>query len=181
MRQLLQAEFEEHAHPVQGFGNAGRFVQVLFAQALHEGHGLFHQSTGRFGHQRAHNVHFARQARKVQVVKQAAAAQRVRQIARAIAGQHHQRFTAGAQGAQLGNTDLKLREHFQQKRFKGFVRAVDFVNQQDARHFAAYGLQQRALQQKFFRKQIAAQGLLSAAALTFSGTARARFGQADFE
>ena len=103
-------------------------------------------------------------------MEEAAPAQRVRQITGAVAGQDHQRLAARGQGSELGNADLELGEHLQQKRLESLIRAVNFIDQQDARLGAANRLQQRPLQQKFLGKQIAAQGVLVCATIGFAQT-----------
>jgi hypothetical protein len=62
-------------------------------------------------------------------VVQAAAAQRVGQLSRAVAGQYHLRNVGGAERADFGHGDLVFGQHFEQKGFKGFVGAVDLVDQ----------------------------------------------------
>src|SRR5262249_40248463 len=40
------------------------------------------------------------------------------------------RYLLRSYSPQLRDSDLKLRQNLQQERFKGFVRAIDFINQQ---------------------------------------------------
>ena len=138
---------KQGVHPVQGFGDAWDLGQVFAAQALHELHSVFDQAGVDLGQGGFDDGDLSRQRRVIEVVVQAAAAQRVRQLACAVAGQNDLRDVRGADGADLGHGDLVFGQHFEQKGFKGFVGAVDLVDQQHTRALLADGAQQGALEQ----------------------------------
>jgi hypothetical protein len=64
------------------------------------------------------------------------------------------RDRGGLDGAELGDTDLKVREQFQQERLELLVGAIDFVDQQHRGRDAANGGEQRPFQQVFFREDV---------------------------
>ena len=78
----------------------------------------------------------------------AAAAQRVRKITRAVCGQHDNRLTGRKNGPKLGNGYLKVRQNFQQKGLKLFIRPVNLVNKQHRSPLLLNRTQQRAFKQK---------------------------------
>ena len=77
-------------------------------------------------------------------------------FAGAVRGDDHDRRLHGLHRAHFRNGDLKVGEHFEQKRLEGFVGAVDLVDQQ---HRRAGGvglerLQQRPLDQEAFGEHV---------------------------
>ena len=66
------------------------------------------------------------------------------------------RAVFGAQRADFGDRDLEIRQQFEQETFKFFVGAVKLVDQQHRARLVAVinRLQQRALEQKFFREDV---------------------------
>ena len=91
------------------------------------------------------NGDLASQRRVIEVVVQAATAQRVGQLSCAVAGEYDLRNVGGAKRADFGHGDLVVGQHFEQKSFKGFVGAVDLIDQQHARASLADGAQQGSL------------------------------------
>ena len=69
--------------------------------------------------------------------------------------------SVGANGAELGNRDLELREQLEQVPFELFVGAIDLVDQQHRRPRARRvdRLQQRTLDQECLAVQLAPRGV----------------------
>jgi hypothetical protein len=82
-------------------------------------------------------------------VIEAAPAQGIGELAGAIGGEHHVWDRTGRDGAELGNTDLKIRKQLQQKRLEFFVRAIDLIDEQHRRPLAPNGGEQRSFEQIF--------------------------------
>lgn len=79
----------------------------------------------------------------VEPVVQATAFHRIVQITRAVAGQQRDGRGNGFERAQLRNADLVFAQIFQQEGFKGFIRTVNLINQQNrTRCGGLQGLQQ---------------------------------------
>ena len=64
-----------------------------------------------------------------------------------VGGQHHKGDGLGADGADLGDAHLHLRQQLQQERLKLLVGLVDLVNEQHHGLLRADGFQQRPLQE----------------------------------
>ena len=74
--------------------------------------------------------------------------QRVMNFARPVGGENNNRRLRCANGADLGHTDLEVREDFQQKGFKGIIGAIKLVDQQHRR--TGGGITFQSLQQRPF-------------------------------
>ena len=76
-----------------------------------------------------------------------AALERVVDFARAVRGDHDDRRMLRLDGAELGDRDLEVGQHFEQERFERLVGAVELVDQQHRRAggIGLERLQQRAL------------------------------------
>ena len=81
-------------------------------------------------------------------------------VARAVRRDDDDRRLVRANRAELGNGDLKIREELQQVPFELFVGAIDLVDEQHGRTLARLldGAQQRPLDQKRLREQLARRG-----------------------
>jgi len=150
-------EFGQRGGPVDGLGDAGRFVEVLVAQRLHEAHHLLRQFLGDIGDARFDDRQFALGRGIVDPVIEAAALQRVVNFAGAVRGDDHDRRCRRLHGAEFGDRDLKVREDFQKISLERLIGAVEFVDQEHrrARHIRLQRLQQRPLDQKAVGEDIA--------------------------
>ena len=81
---------------------------------------------------------------------EAAALDRVVDFARAVGRDDDRRWRGRANGAELGNRDLVVRQHFEQVRLEGFVGAIELVDQEHRRDsiLGRQRLQQRPAQQE---------------------------------
>ncbi len=79
---------------------------------------------------------------------------RVVQLARAVGGQDHSRLATRADGADLGNRDLKVREHLEQERLELLVGPVDLVDQENDGLVAVDRLEQRPADQELGPEQL---------------------------
>src|SRR5262249_54466707 len=69
-------------------------------------------------------------------------------LASAVRSQNHIRNLLRSNSPQLRDSDLKFRQNFQKKSFKGFVRTIDFVNQQYRRRRFAKDRPQKGTSEK---------------------------------
>ena len=139
------SQLEQSADPVQGFSDAGNLGQVFTAKALHKLHGFLYQMAVGLRQSAFNDGDLACQRRVIEVVVQAASAQCVGQLSCAVAGEYHLRNVGGAKRTDFGHGNLVVGQHFEQKSFKGFVGAVDLIDQQHARASLADGAQQGSL------------------------------------
>jgi hypothetical protein len=112
----------------------------------------------------AHDRELGVGARIVDPVIQAAPLERVVDVARAVRGQHDDRFVRGAQRAQLGDRDLELGQQLEQEALELLVGAVDLVDQQHGRRGVGEvdRAEQRAAEQHVLaiqRREVVAPGL----------------------
>src|SRR5206468_1340945 len=77
-----------------------------------------------------YDLDLALERRMPDPVEERSPLERVVELAGAIRGEHNRRLAAGADRSELGNRDLEVGEHLQQKRLELLVGAVDLVDQQ---------------------------------------------------
>ncbi len=134
--------------PIERLGDAGQLAQLPGAQLLHEARDGPGELLVQSGHLAVQDAQLLFEAGVFDVQIQAAPPQRVADLARAVRSEHHQGHVLGAYRAELRNRDLEIREHFEEKGLEAFVGAIDLVDQQDRRAFAARDrAQQRPLEQ----------------------------------
>ena len=92
-------------------------------------------------------------------------------LARAVGGEDDDGRFGRVDGAEFGDCDLKIRQSLQQEGLEGFIRAVQFVDQQDRRaaRLRAHGLQKRAFDQVVFGKEFRCQRVAVGPACGFGG------------
>ena len=145
---------------------------------MHEGNHFARQFPGDFRRARGDDFPFAIRVRVIDPVIQAAPLQRIVNFAGAVGGENDDgtRVVGRAHRAELGDGDLKIRQHFQQERFKRFIGAIEFIDQQHRR--GAGNRQVQRLQQRARGKEFAAVNGLRQIA-RFGALAAARVGQTD--
>ena len=137
LRDVVGAEQQQRARPVNRFAHRWRLLQVELAQPLHQFHRLLPQAADpdRSG-ARVRTIRSSTSTpRIVDKEVETAALERLGQLARVVRGQHHRRDMLGAhRRAQFRHArPLEVRQHLQQERFKLRVRPVDFVDEQQHR------------------------------------------------
>ena len=92
---------------------------------------------------------------------EAAALQRIVDLAGAIGGDDDDRRLFGANGAELGDRHLVIRQDFEKEGLEGLVGAVQFVDEEDGglSPRPAQGVEHGPADQVFFRKDIALHGI----------------------
>ena len=134
---------QQRARPVHRLSHRGRLADVGVAHALHKGHQLHQELLGHFGHARAQHAALQRGVGVTDVQVQATPLQCIPQLASVVRREDDQRRHLGANGADLGDGDLVVRQHFQQQGFKSLLGLVHFVDQQHAATALFHGVQQR--------------------------------------
>ncbi len=132
-------ELHQSARPLDGLGDARLLVQLHLAQPLHEGDDLLRELLCDTGHTALQHQQLASGVWETDPVVQATALDCIVDLARAVGGQHHDRRRGCLYGAELGNRDLELRQHLEQKGFERLVGTVELVDQQHRRHARAWG------------------------------------------
>src|SRR5262245_40282210 len=141
-------EAHQGLRPVESLGDARKLAQLAAAQLLHESRDRAGKLIGRRRHLGAYDAQLLLDVRVLDVEIEAAPLQRVADAAGAVRRQHHEGRVLGADGAELRDGDLEIRQHLQQERFESLVRAIDLVDEQHGRPLAAGNRpQQRALEQ----------------------------------
>src|SRR5215467_11431446 len=98
----------------------------------------------------AQDAHFLVQARVLDVKIKTAAPQRIADVSSTFRREHYIGYVLGLDRSQLGNRDLEVRQHLQQKRLETIVGAIDLVDQQHRWTFEASDrAKQRSLEQVF--------------------------------
>src|SRR6266404_3984453 len=84
---------------------------------------------------------------------EASALERIAEVALAVGGQYHRRLHNRHHGSEFGDTDLIIRQDFEQQRFEFGVRLVDLVDKQHAAPRLLQSLEQRARLHEFLGKK----------------------------
>src|SRR5260221_136316 len=140
----------QRARPVERLGDAGDLVEVERAQALHQRSDLAGQPVGRLWRSGPDDRDLLLQVRVVDPVIQTAPVERVVHLTRAVRGDDHERRLAGADGAELGNRHLEVRQQLEEESLELLVGAVDLVDQQYGRSRVVVvdGVEQRSTEQE---------------------------------
>src|SRR6185369_6343265 len=145
-------ESHQRRRPIERFGNAGRLVEIRRAQILDEGGDLPGEPLRGAGHFCPDDAIFLLEVGIRNPAVDAAALQRVMHLARAVRRDHHDRRLGGADGAELGDGHLKVRQELQQVALELLIRAIDFVDEQNRRPLTC--LFNRAQQGPFDEKRL---------------------------
>ncbi len=87
-------------------------------------------------------------------VEETATLERVVQLARPVRGEHDAGAPARAHRSELGNRDLEVREHLEEKCLELLVGAVDLVDQEDDRLVRLERLEQRPADQELAPEEL---------------------------
>ena len=145
--QIVKLKPGKRRRPIERFGNAWNLTQILLANGIDHARDLQRQRGVDAGRARQDDPRFAVDVGEIDIVIEAAPAQRVGQFAGAVGGQHHARDRGRFDGAKFRDADLEFRQQLEQESLEFLVGAVDLVDQQHRRLFAAYGGEQRPLEQ----------------------------------
>src|SRR6202044_421224 len=140
--------------PVDRLGEARNLLQFLAPHRLHESGRLLSQRLAELRHLEPDDLQLLLEARIRDPKVQAPAAQRIRQLAGAVRCQDHIRRMRRANGAELRDRELVLRQGLEQQCLEFLVRPVDLIEQQHRAPLGEQGLQDGALQQVFARIEV---------------------------
>src|SRR5215469_8523505 len=127
--------------PLDALRQSRELVQIERPQRLHESHDLPGESFGSLRHFASNDLELPRGIRIVHPMIDTAALHRVVNLARTVRGDDDDRPLHGADGRELRNRDLKIRQDFEQVRFERLIGPVELIDQQYGR---AYPRLQRA-------------------------------------
>src|SRR5829696_2555343 len=113
---LLDAEQQERARPVDRLGHRGRLLQLELPDRAHDAGHLVGQGVGDAGNLREHDLALTVQIRVVDVEEQAAPLQRLGQLAGVVRREEHEGDLLGRHRAQLGDRHLVVGEDLEQQR-----------------------------------------------------------------
>ncbi len=145
------------------------------AQVLHERDHLARELLRGARHLAPHDLDLLLEVGIVDPVVEAAALERVVDLARAVRGDDHDRRRGGADGAELRDRDLEVREQLEQERLELLVGAVELVDEEDRRRLARRPVDR--LEQRPAQQEVAGEDVVLVARRGFA----ARFEQADLE
>ena len=151
---VLDVQSDQGGGPVQGFGDARFFPEVLFPERLDKPGGLGRKVPGQVGKPGRKDTDFAVLARVFHVVIDAPPPERVAQFPGAVGGQENQRYALGREGAEFGNGDLIIGKDFQEIGLEFLIGAVDLVNEENDGIFRLDGFEQGAAQQIVLLKNV---------------------------
>src|SRR5712672_878001 len=147
-RHLVQGH--QRLRPVDRLGDAGQLEQVHLAQALHKGHDFARNVFGGLRGFALEDLELPRGVRIVHPVIEAAPLDGIVDLAGAVGSEHDDRRLRRSNRADLGDSDLEIRQNLQKVSFERLVGAVQFVDQQHRRRtFLAFErLHQRPLDEE---------------------------------
>src|SRR4051794_17217939 len=151
---VLGAEQQQRARPVDRLRDRGRLLEVELADELHELDELARDLVVEVGRVQVHDLELVLQARVVEPEIQAAALERLGELARVVGGQQHDRLRARLDAAELGDGDLEVAEDLEQHRLELLVGLVDLVDEQHDRLGAGDRRHERALQQELLAEDV---------------------------
>ena len=111
----------------------GGFARSRRAQPANERGRLLRQPLRDPGNAQHHDLDLALDRRVPDPVEERAPLQRVVQLPGSVRGKDHRRLASRADGPELGDRDLEVREDLQQERLELLVGAVDLVDEEDDR------------------------------------------------
>src|SRR4051794_27998941 len=151
---VLGAEQQQGARPVDGLRDRRRLLEVELADELHELDELAGDLVVELGRVQAHDLELVLERGVVEPQIQAAALQGLGELARVVGGQQHDRVGARLDPAELGDRDLEVGEDLQQHRLELLVGLVDLVDEQDDRLLAGDRRHQRAGEQELLAEDV---------------------------
>ena len=154
LRDVVGAEQQQRARPVDRLRDRGRLLEVELADLVDDVDELACDGLGELGRVQADYLQFVLGGRVVEPQVQAAALERLGELARVVRGQQHHRVGARLDPAQLGDRDLEVRQQLEQHRLELLVGLVDLVDQQHHRLLGRDRLQQRAAEQELLAEDV---------------------------
>ena len=153
--EVVGAEQQQGARPVDRLGDRGRLLEVELADHVDDLHQAPREPLVDLGRVQANDLHLALDLRVVEPQVEAAPLQRLGQLARVVRGQHDDRMGARLDHAQLRDRDLEVRQDLEQHRLELLVGLVDLVDQQHDRLGGGDRLQQRPGEQELLGEDVA--------------------------
>src|SRR5262249_9418160 len=114
-------ELQERLGPVDRFGDARQLEEVALPQLLYEAHDLPRQLGGRTRRLDPENLDLSRGIGVIDPIVEAAALQGVVDLARSVRGDDDNWRFLGADGPDLRDGDMKVRQHLQQVGLERFI------------------------------------------------------------
>src|SRR4051812_45586513 len=151
---VLGAEQQQGARPVDRLRDRGRLLEVELADELHELDELARDLVVEVGRVQVDDLELVLEARVVEPEIEATALERLGELARVVGGQQHDGLRARLDAAELGDGDLEVREDLQQHRLELLVGLVDLVDEQDDRLGAGDRRHERALEQELLAEDV---------------------------
>ena len=157
--EVLGAEQQQRARPVDRLGDRRRLLEVELAHLLHDPDELARDRLAQLGRVQPHDLQLVLDVRVVEPQVQAAALERLRQLARVVRGQQHDRLRARVDPPQLGDRDLEVGQQLEQHRLELLVGLVDLVDQQHDRLGVRDRRHQRPREQELLAEDVLLHGV----------------------
>ena len=153
-RDVLGAEQQQRARPVDRLRDRGRLLEVELAHHLDDLDEPLGHLLGQLGRVQADDLELVLARGVVEPQVQAAPLERLGQLARVVRGEQHDRVGAGLDAAELGDRDLEVGEQLEQHRLELLVGLVDLVDQQHDRLRRRDRRHQRPLEQELLAEDV---------------------------
>ena len=124
-------EFGNGGCPIQRLGNAGVLEEIDCPELLHIGDDLSGELFVAALDLAPDDGEFVGSSRIIDPVIKATTLQGVMHFARPVGRHDHDWRLDGLHRSEFGDRHLEIREHFEQERLEGLVRAVEFIDQED--------------------------------------------------
>ena len=151
---VVGAEQQQRPRPIDRLGDRGRLLEVELADHVDDLDQPPREPLVELGRVQADDLHLALDLGVVEPQVQAAPLERLGELARVVRGEDDDRVRARLDHAELGNRDLKVREHLEQHRLELLVGLVDLVDQQHHRLGRGDRLEQRAGEQELLGEDV---------------------------
>src|SRR3954447_5701276 len=127
---VLCAEQQQRARPVDRLRDRGRLLEVELADELHELDELARDLVVEVGRVEVDDLELVLERRVVEPQVEATPLQRLGELARVVGGEEDDRVGPRLDAAELGDGDLEVREHLQEHRLELLVGLVDLVDEE---------------------------------------------------
>src|SRR3954452_16366550 len=151
---VVGAEEQQRARPVDGLGDRRRLLQVELADHRDDLDELARDRVVELGRVELDDLKLVLELRVVEPQVQAAALQRLGELARVVRGQQHDRPRPRLEHAELGYRDLEVGQELEQHRLDLLVGLVDLVDEEHDRLLRGDRPHQRTLEQELLAEDV---------------------------